>query len=321
MKLPQFISEDKILKLILSGVLVPLVLVGSDILLNYLGIKLSITGDIFNYLIYAFGVSLFAFVIYIPFFKKTASPKTKEVKALIILWLFVSFIVLIFLAKIYPNLLSTGEGMLPSLSLENIAFLLLILGAVLFAVGIPFFVLNVIIEKALPQKRQLIISSVVSIVIASLIAAALMYLFKPNKTSTEIYPWDLEDSTQFSCSIKIGTTLFPRQNLKKDALETIDGALFTNDKTKMAIEIDGKVLKMLTATSVGVGINKPAEFTIIKEDENNVVAVYPESDNLFPGIDTFILHKKSGTAVWTKSSPGSLISKLPDAQAYYMECR
>jgi hypothetical protein len=194
------------------------------------------------------------------------------------------------------------------------------IGAVSFVVGIPFLIINIIISSSSSQKRQIITLSVASFVAAALLTASLVYIFKPTKTAIEIYSLDLRDGTEFSCSVKMGTILFPRQNLKKGVLETIDGALFTNDKTKMAIEIDGKVLKMLTATSVEVGVNKPAEFNIVRENEDELVAVYIES-SLFPGVDTFILHKKSGAAVWTKSSPGSLISKLPDAQAYYMECR
>lgn len=315
------LAEDKILMLILLGIFGPLVLVALDILLNFLGIKVSITGGIFNYLIYAFGISLFSLTIYVPFFKKTVLPKTNETKALVFIWILVSLIVLVVLAKIYPPLLSTGGRIPPSLSLENIAYLLLILGAILVVIGIPFLILNLIMGKGSPQKRQIITFSVGSFVIASLATATLMYIFKPNRTAIEIYPMDLK-GTEFSCSVRMGATLFPKQNLEKNIMETIDGALFTDDKTKMAIEIDGKVLKMLTATSVEVGINKPAELVIVREDENELIAVDPESDILIDkGIGTFVLNRKNGVAVWTKSKPSFFTTALPEAQAYYMECR
>src|SRR3989344_5293184 len=171
MKIPQIISEDKIVKWLLLGIVGPLVLVALDVLSNFLGIKVSITGGIFNYLLYILGISLFSLTIYVPFFKKNTTPKTKETKTLIFIWLLVSLITLFVLAKIYPDLLSTGEGLFPTLSLENIAFLLLILWVELFVVGIPFFILNFIMEKGSTQRRQVIIFSVGSAVMTSLIVA------------------------------------------------------------------------------------------------------------------------------------------------------
>lgn len=141
-------------------------------------------------------------------------------------------------------------------------------------------------------------------------------------TSIQTYPWDLKSQTQFGCSTKMGTTLFPRMNYKDHTFETVDGALFTNDKTKMAIQIEGKTLKMITATSVEAGMTDPAELVIIKENDKELIAVDLETDiAIDQGVGTFVLNKKSGLAVWTKSKPSFFTSELPEAQAYYMECR
>lgn len=314
-KVLRFLAEDKILRLLLLGVLGPLFLVILDVLIGFLGIEFSITGGIFNYAIYVFIASFVSFIIYIPFFKKTANTKTKETKILIFFWLLISVVVLIVWAQIASFQLSLE-------SFETIMFSLLPASFVLFVVGVPFLLLNIILGKGSNQKRQILIFSVSSVVVASLITATLVYFLKPSRTAIQIYPWDLKDGKQFSCSTKMGTTLFPRSNYKKHIMEIIDGDLFTNDKTKMAIEIDGKILKMLTATSVEIGIAEPTKLAIVRENENELIAVDPESDVMIGrGVGTFILNKKSGTAVWTKSKPSFIGTSLPNVQAYYMECR
>jgi hypothetical protein len=90
----------------------------------------------------------------------------------------------------------------------------------------------------------------------------------------------------------------------------------------MAIEIDGKSLKMLTATSVEAGMTEPAVLVIIREDDKQITAIDLQSDiSIDQGVGTFILNKKSGTAVWTKSKPSFFSTEVPEVQAYYMECR
>lgn len=166
-------------------------------------------------------------------------------------------------------------------------------------------------------KRTLLL-----VVITALISGGLVYFFKPNKTVITTYPWDLKDGKQFSCSTKMGATFFPRANYDDKSAETVDGNLFTNDKTKMAIEIDGKTLKMLTATSVEIGTTEPAKLVIIRENDKELIAVDPETGiAIDQGVGTFILNKKSGLAVWTKSKPAFISTALPEVQAYYMECR
>lgn len=320
--LRQSIAEDNILKVLLLGIAGPLVIFVLGVLASLLKIEIPfLTSFAFSInTIYIFGISMFLLLLYVPIIKKTSTPKTKEAKVLIWIWLLLSTIIwLVFL--IADPLHWTPAGPINVFTFESLAILIFSAGIILFIAGLPFLGVYIFLSRNSSQKRQVIIFSFASFIVASLLTGTGVYLLKPAKSSISIFPWDLKNGKQFSCSTKMGTTLFPKQNLKKDVLETIDGALFTNDKTKMAIEIDGKVLKMLTATSVEVGINKPAEFSIVKENEDELVAVYLESDNLFSGVDTFILHKKSGAAVWTKSSTSSLISKLPDAQAYYMECR
>ena len=160
------------------------------------------------------------------------------------------------------------------------------------------------------------------IIITAVVSGGFVYILKPPKTAIQTYPWDLKDGTQFSCSTRLGATIFPRMNYETHTFETVDGNLLTNDKTQMAIEIAGKTLKMLTTTSVSIGNTDPAELVIVKDSDTELIAIDPEIDiAINSGTGTFVLNKKSGTAVWTKSKPSFLTLQVPDVQAYFMECR
>ncbi len=160
------------------------------------------------------------------------------------------------------------------------------------------------------------------LILVALTSGTIAYFFLPHKATVSVFPWDLKDGKSFSCSTKIGSVFFPRQNFGDHTFEKIDGELLTNDKTKMAIQIDDKTLKMITASSVEIGETEPAKLVIVSENADQLIAVDPESDiAVDKGIGTFILNKKKGLAVWTKSKPSFLGNNLPDVQAYYMECR
>lgn len=309
------LKEDQILKYLLLGVFGPLGLYILMFVSNFLGIQLGFLGNIFTYLFYIFIASLISLVIYLPFFKKSSTAKSKETKILISFWLLISFIAL--------SVWSSLSSFKPSFSsLDFMMFELLIVGGVLLVVGIPFLILNYILGKSSGEKRKLVIFSVCSAIISSLAIATLVYVFKPTKVALQIFPWDLKDRTSFSCSTKMGAAFFPRPNYEKNTMETVDGELFTNDKTKMAIEIDGKELKMITATAVEAGMTEPARLNIVRENDSELVAVDFETDiAIDKGIGTFILNKKTGTAVWTKSKPTFFTTTLPETQAHYMECR
>lgn len=318
LKIPKFIAEDKILKWLLVSIFVPLVYVFLSILFTFLGIKTpSVLGSIFNYLGYLFILSFFSLIIYVPFLKKTANVKTKEAKILITFWILISLVAIIVWVRLASFQLSDWGS-----SYENLIYLLVPIGGVSFIAGIPFLILHFIIGKVSIQKRQVIIFSTGSFIIASLITATLVYTFKPNKTAIQIYPWDLKDSTRFNCSVRMGATMFPKQNYEKHTMETIDGAIFTNDPTKMALEIEDKTLKMLVSTSYGPSGIEPAKLVILKNSDSELLAVDTDSDALFDnGLDTFVMNKKNGTAVWTRARPSFFTDLLANAQAYYMECR
>lgn len=174
------------------------------------------------------------------------------------------------------------------------------------------------------KKIKSFISKNVAWIIVLFISLTSVFLLKPNKATIKVYPQDLKESKQLSCSTKMGTTMFTKPNFEDHILETVDGTLFTykDDQSKMAVEITGNKLYLITATAVEAGIMEPAEFAIVRENDSELIAVNLEGVTMLdPGINTFLLNKKSGTAVWTKSKPSFFGTALPDVQSYYMECR
>ncbi|MFH1407471.1 MAG: hypothetical protein ABIG91_00310 [Patescibacteria group bacterium] len=312
-----FIKKDRVLGLLLLGVCVPLLLLVLGFLLNLVGVRVKLYSGFGDYLLYTFVVSFFLVLLYIPFFKKPVTSKTLETKVFIFIWLLISLVILTTWAKITSfEVASNLDGF------QNSILLLLPISAVLFLVGIPFLIIDYILVKSSIQKRQKVVFSICLVVFTALLTTPLVYALKPSRAVIQIYPWDLKEGKQFSCATKIGATLFPRPNFEGRIYEMVDGNLFTRDETKLAIEIDGSELKMLTTSSVEIGITEPARLVIVKEDENLLIAIDPELDSYINrGVGTFILNKKSGTAVWTKSKPSILNSQMPYVQMYYMECR
>ncbi len=160
------------------------------------------------------------------------------------------------------------------------------------------------------------------LLIITLISTGIVYLFKPNKTSIIVFPFNVNNNVQLGCKTLLGSTMFPRQNFDKNKADVIDGSLFTNDQTKLALEINGKTLKMITTSSVEIGQTTPVEIPIYRNDDSELIAVDPEPDIILnPGLGTFILNKKTGYAVWTKSKSAFFTYSYPEVQSYYMECR
>jgi len=173
-----------------------------------------------------------------------------------------------------------------------------------------------IIERG-PQKVRGV-GYFLIVVLLMVVVGVSVYLFAPKKKSFQLFPTETQ-SMQLACETKAGVTLFPRQNYDKKTLETVDSEI-SGEGSKLAIEIGDKTLKLLTDTSVGIGVAEPAEMVIVRQNSDSVEAVYAENGLIDAGIDTFVLNRKSGFAVWTKSKPSFFGNNAPDAQAYYLEC-
>lgn len=183
-------------------------------------------------------------------------------------------------------------------------------------------------EKGKTQKLKIIVRATLRTLLAILIIAGVglsVYFLRPLKQTVFLYPFETKGTTQLSCETVAGASLFPQMKLDKekdDKLDKLEIALHTKG-SNIAIEIGDKTVKFLTSTSVEGGLMEPAVFTILSNDAKSLVAtIYEDSAGITNSkiIDSFILSKDSGYAIWTKSRDIGLFSKNPDSQVYYLRC-
>lgn len=156
--------------------------------------------------------------------------------------------------------------------------------------------------------------------LALTIIGLLAYVSKPLKTTAYIYPVSVENQTQLSCTEKLGSTFFPSSDLNSNQHGRIDAEI-SKGGMKLAIEINGQILRLLTTTAVESGMQDAADFTILRNNKRQLVAVYYPTEYPDAGINSFVLNKSNGYAVWSKLKPSLLYVEQPDSQMYYLECK
>ena len=90
---------------------------------------------------------------------------------------------------------------------------------------------------------------------------------------------------------------------------------------RLAIEFGGPILKLITTTSVNPGNATAAEFQVLRDDAENLVAILHDRGTLGSTLSSFVLNKRNGLAVWTEARPFYLFDPQPDMQAFYLQCR
>jgi hypothetical protein len=89
----------------------------------------------------------------------------------------------------------------------------------------------------------------------------------------------------------------------------------------LAIEIDGKNVKFITRASVEMGQASPSTFTITRNNESVLIAFAVDETLLGVTIDSLLLNRENGLAVWTKSRSASIMGDQPMTQSLYLRCR
>jgi hypothetical protein len=89
---------------------------------------------------------------------------------------------------------------------------------------------------------------------------------------------------------------------------------------KLAIEIEGDSMKFMTRAAVDAGIAATAPFRIVRNDQDALVAIAVDDIANGVAVNSFLLNKKNGLAVWTKARSRFLLEQ-PDTAAYYLRCQ
>ena len=121
--------------------------------------------------------------------------------------------------------------------------------------------------------------------------------------------------TAMTCQALLTTSILPNPQTKQ--LETKTGV----GTDKLAIEIHGSVLRFMTQASVEAGMATAAEFQILRNDNEVLVAVNYQRGALGSNLNSLLVNKMNGLAVWTKSRPSFLVDEEPDTQAHYLRCQ
>jgi hypothetical protein len=121
---------------------------------------------------------------------------------------------------------------------------------------------------------------------------------------------------QCHCEAIVSAGLYADTLLKKQIWSTL-----YKGTDKVSIQIEGDTLYFLSGASFGIGEAKPAQFKIVNQPQEQVVAI--RSQEMIDGytIDIFTLNKKTGLAVWTKTRSNDAISGgTPSTQSSYLKC-
>lgn len=91
---------------------------------------------------------------------------------------------------------------------------------------------------------------------------------------------------------------------------------------EISIEIEGNTLYFLTGASFKLGDARPAEYQVIYNAKDQVLAIFPQKTPLGITVDVFALNKKTGLAVWTKTRSYDVPSGgTPSGQSFYLICK
>ncbi len=309
------IYKDKILLLIIAGIAIPIIFL--LVILLFAAIQMDSLaksmGSLFSPMMYIFSVAIVLSVIYIPFFKKTSHGRTKRTKIVMLLWLFTSIAVLVFSSEKVP--LSSSDFSTNTLSWEA-AYLAL----VLFLVGVPFFVLNLIQSKVADSTGKAIIYATFSALLFSLITGVTIYVLKP-ATLKVAYPYILTHyGNSYSCQGLLNQSIISDNgNISKKAGITAEST--TKSVDTIAININNNQLDFVTTAGVQLGDTKGKPLQIVENSDKFLVAIDRDETGLSKPMDVFTLNKKSGIALWSRSLESELFSDDPTSETEYLICR
>lgn len=86
---------------------------------------------------------------------------------------------------------------------------------------------------------------------------------------------------------------------------------------KIAVKLDGDKLSFLTQAAVGAGVTGGDEFRVLQNTNKYLTAI--ETHDL-GGVDSFVLNKETGKAVWSKSRSNYFILNDALNDSFLLNC-
>lgn len=168
-------------------------------------------------------------------------------------------------------------------------------------------------EKTLSNKIWPLVA-----IVATAVAAYFIYQSINGESKYKIsFPFtqSVVSSTTFACEALIdsGITGSPAEDLT-NGIEAIIG----KGTNKVSLEIkDEKTLSFLSGASFNAGEVGGDIFTILNNDDRELVAAMWNGMSM----NTIVLHKKNGLAIWSKSRSDFPTYDAPSAELSYLICR
>lgn len=157
---------------------------------------------------------------------------------------------------------------------------------------------------------------IVIAIIAIVIFVYLVNILSPKKLRIG-YPYiqNVSKNTEFACASLMSADIIASS---VDYLTNgVEGTL-NKGTDKIAINIkDKQTISFLTARSVEAGTSEGDLWTILKNDEKELVAI--SHDPIFGSVNTLALNKENGLAIWSKIRP-TFITYDAYGSLIYMRC-
>jgi hypothetical protein len=172
------------------------------------------------------------------------------------------------------------------------------------------------------ENLQKIIKIIFIIVgLAVLISFIIFFLNKEkvvfSNTMKVAFPYiaNIGSNTSFACEALLSSDIIgsPEEYLTNGIEGTIKKG---TDNIAMSIK-DPENLTFITGASVGVGVTEGETFSILKNDNEKLVAFW-SNDNV---VSTVVLNKNNGLGIWSKGNSDFLLYDAPYGSIVYMICR
>jgi len=163
------------------------------------------------------------------------------------------------------------------------------------------------------NKNYLIIAA---LLVGFIFGGAVGYYSKQSNYKYYYPPSSYSDprlTSGLSCESIISSSLLVN---KQEENKTIQGNI-EKGTDKIAVKLNGDKLSFLTQAAVGAGVAEAPGLQVIQNTSKYLVA-YGEFP--FGGMDTFVLNRETGKAIWSKTQPNYLVANDVENQSFLFNC-
>lgn len=135
-----------------------------------------------------------------------------------------------------------------------------------------------------------------------------------SQTVTTLPSLSPTQGTSLSCAALSSTDMW------RDPSENMNIVTTTKQGTdQLAISIEGETMAFNTRASVEAGMPSGTIFQVLQNNDDSLIAAYLEQTGY--SMNTFVLNKKTGLAVWSKTRPEFPATDAPTADVIYLLCK